>query len=140
MWMFAEPAGVTPTGVSRGSRTRRRGTRGRWGRSWPRSGQSTDRTITVRLHDGYRSRADELAPARIERARAEASRQLARTRDVLAWQTAMAIELGLDAALPAVYELESKIGEFGRGERSGGEVIHVIRRIATRRGVAAEAS
>ncbi len=31
--------------------------------------------------------------------------------------TADAIELGLDAALPAVYELESKIGEFGRGER-----------------------
>ena len=28
-----------------------------------------------------------------------------------------AIELGLDAALPAVYELGSKIGEFGRGER-----------------------
>ena len=28
-----------------------------------------------------------------------------------------AIDLGLDAALPAVIELESKIGEFGRGER-----------------------
>jgi len=29
-----------------------------------------------------------------------------------------AVELGLDAALPAVYELGSKIGEFGRGERT----------------------
>ena len=29
-----------------------------------------------------------------------------------------AIDLGLDAALPAVLELESKIGEFGRGERA----------------------
>jgi hypothetical protein len=28
-----------------------------------------------------------------------------------------AIELGLDAALPPVFELRSKIGEFGRGER-----------------------
>jgi hypothetical protein len=28
-----------------------------------------------------------------------------------------AIDLGLDAALPPVIELESKIGEFGRGER-----------------------
>jgi DNA invertase Pin-like site-specific DNA recombinase len=31
--------------------------------------------------------------------------------------TSDAIELGLDAALPAVFELQSKIGEFGRGER-----------------------
>ena len=42
--------------------------------------------------------------------------------DVLGFQrleyelTADAIDLGLDAALPAVIELESKIGEFGRGE------------------------
>jgi hypothetical protein len=28
-----------------------------------------------------------------------------------------AIELGLDAVLPPVIELESQIGEFGRGER-----------------------
>lgn len=28
-----------------------------------------------------------------------------------------AIDLGLDAALPPVMELNSKIGEFGRGER-----------------------
>ena len=32
--------------------------------------------------------------------------------------TPEAIELGLDAALPAVYELRSDFGEFGRGERS----------------------
>jgi hypothetical protein len=31
--------------------------------------------------------------------------------------TADGIDLGLDAALPPVIELESKIGEFGRGER-----------------------
>jgi hypothetical protein len=43
--------------------------------------------------------------------------------DVLGFQrleyelTPDAIDLGLDAALPAVLELESKIGEFGRGER-----------------------
>jgi DNA invertase Pin-like site-specific DNA recombinase len=43
--------------------------------------------------------------------------------DVLGFQrleyelTPDAIDLGLDAALPAVIELESKIGEFGRGER-----------------------
>ena len=29
-----------------------------------------------------------------------------------------AIDLGLDAALPPVVELECKIGEFGRGERA----------------------
>jgi hypothetical protein len=28
-----------------------------------------------------------------------------------------AIDLGLDAALPPILELESQIGEFGRGER-----------------------
>ena len=28
-----------------------------------------------------------------------------------------AIELGLDAALPRVFELSCSIGEFGRGER-----------------------
>lgn len=43
--------------------------------------------------------------------------------DVLGFQrleyelTPDAIDLGLNAALPAVIELESKIGEFGRGER-----------------------
>jgi DNA invertase Pin-like site-specific DNA recombinase len=43
--------------------------------------------------------------------------------DVLGFQrleyelTADAIDLGLDAALPPVFELESQIGEFGRGER-----------------------
>jgi hypothetical protein len=43
--------------------------------------------------------------------------------DVLGFQrleyelTSDAIDLGLDAALPPVIELESKIGEFGRGER-----------------------
>jgi hypothetical protein len=29
-----------------------------------------------------------------------------------------AIALGLDAALPAVFDLRDQIGEFGRGERS----------------------
>ncbi len=44
--------------------------------------------------------------------------------DVLGFQpleydlTPAAIELGLDAALPAVYELHSQVGESGRGERS----------------------
>jgi hypothetical protein len=43
--------------------------------------------------------------------------------DVLGFQrleyelTTDAVELGLDAALPPVLELESQIGEFGRGER-----------------------
>lgn len=43
--------------------------------------------------------------------------------DVLGFQrleyelTPDAIDLGLDAALPAVIELERKIGEFARGER-----------------------
>ena len=32
--------------------------------------------------------------------------------------SADAIELGLDAALPAVFELRSQIGEFGRGGRN----------------------
>jgi hypothetical protein len=31
--------------------------------------------------------------------------------------TADAIDLGLDAGLPPILELESQIGEFGRGER-----------------------
>ena len=34
--------------------------------------------------------------------------------------TPEAIELGLNAALPPVYELRASIAEFGRGERSGG--------------------
>ena len=29
-----------------------------------------------------------------------------------------AIELGLDAALPAVFELKARVGGFGRGERT----------------------
>ena len=139
-----------------------------------------------RLHDLNQLRADELALARIERARDEAMRQLRSTRDPLAFQvtmtrldaeervarepvggprlsasevgdylrnlpalwadtgptgrqaianalfartevlgferleydlTAEALALGLDAALPPVFELRSKIGEFGRGER-----------------------
>jgi hypothetical protein len=43
--------------------------------------------------------------------------------DVLGFQrleyelTRDAIDLGLDAALPPILELESKIAEFGRGER-----------------------
>jgi hypothetical protein len=32
--------------------------------------------------------------------------------------TSDAIALGLDAALPAVFELQGQIGEFGRGERA----------------------
>ena len=44
-----------------------------------------------------------------------------------------AIDLGLNAALPAVLELESKIGEFGRGERNcavmsdAGAVVRFVR-------------
>jgi len=43
--------------------------------------------------------------------------------DVLGFQrleyalTTDAIDLGLDAALPPIIELERQIGEFGRGER-----------------------
>ena len=33
-------------------------------------------------------------------------------------ETSEAIELGLDAALPAMFELTGTIGEFGRGERA----------------------
>ncbi len=151
-------------------------------------GSVDDATMTevVRLHRAYRPRADELALARINRERDEASRKLTKTRDLVAWQatttrldaaealarqpldgprlspleivdylrslpalwadsgadgrqtistavfarlevlgfekleyelTDDAIELGLDVALPAVFELRSKIGEFGRGER-----------------------
>jgi DNA invertase Pin-like site-specific DNA recombinase len=36
-----------------------------------------------------------------------------------------AIELGLDAALPPVFELRSKIGEFGRGERRQATLRHL---------------
>jgi hypothetical protein len=39
--------------------------------------------------------------------------------------TSDAIELGLDAALPAVHELQSKIGEFGRGERRQATLRHL---------------
>ena len=44
-----------------------------------------------------------------------------------------AIDLGLDAALPPVVELECKIGEFGRGERNcavmsdAGAVVRFVR-------------
>jgi hypothetical protein len=133
-----------------------------------------------------RPRADELALARIVRARDDAGRELTKTRDLSAWQATMArldaeeriarepvvsrrltlteivdytrslqrlwadagpdgrqamvgavfsrldvlgfqrleyelttdaIDLGLDAALPPIIELERQIGEFGRGER-----------------------
>jgi hypothetical protein len=51
-----------------------------------------DRTITevVRLHALYQPRADELALARIERARDDAGRLLSKNRDVTAWQATMA--------------------------------------------------
>ena len=38
-----------------------------------------------------------------------------------------AIELGLAAALPAVFELTCTIGEFGRGERASPFVTHLSR-------------
>ncbi len=62
------------------------------GRLLAEIGRVDDRTITevVRLHGEYRPRADELTLARIERAKDDAARQLAKTRDVTAWQTAMA--------------------------------------------------
>jgi DNA invertase Pin-like site-specific DNA recombinase len=141
----------------------------------------------VRLYNDRPAEADKVTLARIERDREELGRKLARTRDVAAWQTAMArldgeeqlarepvqsgrltppevvaylrslpklwadsgpdgrqalalalfsrtdvlglermvyeltpeaIELGLNAALPPVYELRTSIGEFGRGERA----------------------
>jgi len=43
--------------------------------------------------------------------------------------TPEAIELGLDAVLPAVFELTGQIGEFGRGERARGFTIQVSVRI-----------
>ena len=55
--------------------------------------------------------------------------------DVLGFQrleydlTPDAIDLGLDAALPRVLELEGQIGEFGRGERSSGHTIQLSVRI-----------
>lgn len=58
--------------------------------------------------------------------------------DVLGFQrleyelTPDAIDLGLNAALPAVLELESKIGEFGRGERSRPDTLRVNVRIASK--------
>jgi DNA invertase Pin-like site-specific DNA recombinase len=55
-------------------------------------GRVDDGTISevVRLHGAYRPRADELALARIGRAREDAARHLTRTRDMTAWQTTMA--------------------------------------------------
>ena len=147
-----------------------------------------DLTITeaVSLYGEDPGRADELALARIERQREEASQRLAKTRDIGEWQATMlrldaeaelakqpredrrlapdevvaylrslpamwtdagpegrralatalfarievegyqrmeyeltpeAIELGLDAALPADLESVESVGEFGRGER-----------------------
>jgi len=64
--------------------------------------------------------------------------------DVLGFQrleyelTPDAIDLGLNAALPAVLELESKIGEFGRGERNStvmsdaGAVVRFVRQTVAR--------
>ena len=40
-----------------------------------------------------------------------------------------AIELGLAAALPAVFELRCSIAEFGRDERSSGHTIQLSVRI-----------
>lgn len=140
----------------------------------------------VRLYNDRPAEMDKVTLARIERDREELGRRLARTRDVAAWQAAMArldgeeqharepvqtgrltppevvaylrslpslwadsgpngrqalalalfartdvlgleqmiyeltpeaIELGLNAALPPVYELKASIAEFGRGER-----------------------
>jgi hypothetical protein len=55
-------------------------------------GRVDDATITevVRLHEEYRPRADELTLARISRALEDAAGQLAKTRDLTAWQTTMA--------------------------------------------------
>jgi hypothetical protein len=141
----------------------------------------------VRLYNDCPADVDRDSLARIERDRDELGRRLARTRDVAAWQTAMArldgeeqlarqpvrsgrltpaevvaylrslpalwadsgpdgrqalalalfartevigfeqmiyeltrdaIELGLNAALPPVYELRASIGEFGRGDET----------------------
>ena len=56
-----------------------------------RIGRVDDLAITevVRLHGEYEPRADGLSLARIKRAREDASRRLAETRDVEAWQAAM---------------------------------------------------
>jgi hypothetical protein len=43
--------------------------------------------------------------------------------------TSDAIALGLDAALPAVFELQGQIGEFGRGERTRADSIQLSVRI-----------
>ena len=43
--------------------------------------------------------------------------------------TSDAIELGLDAALPAVFELSCTIAEFGRGERYRADTIQLSVRI-----------
>jgi hypothetical protein len=152
-------------------------------------GRLDDATITevVRRLGEDKPVVDELALARVARAREDAARELARTRDVTAWQTTMtrldeeerwarepveqrrmsssevvrylrslpslwadsgpegrqalvgaifkrtdvlgfqkleyeltpdAIDLGLNATLPAELELSIQIGRFGRGERS----------------------
>jgi hypothetical protein len=51
-----------------------------------------------------------------------------------------AIELGLNAALPPVYELRASIGEFGRGERSRADTIRVRCRADKRRRDGAKSS
>jgi hypothetical protein len=55
-------------------------------------GRVDDMTITevVRLHASHAPRADELTLARISRSREDAARQLAKARDLAAWQAAMA--------------------------------------------------
>ena len=47
--------------------------------------------------------------------------------------TSDAIASGLDAALPAVFELRGQIGEFGRGERSQARDNQLIVEIAGQR-------
>jgi hypothetical protein len=37
-----------------------------------------------------------------------------------------AVELGLAAALPPVFELTRQIGEFGRGERSSADIYQLV--------------
>ena len=68
-----------------------------------------------------------------------ASAIFART-DVLGFErleyelTPDAVELGLDAAMPAVFEVGSKIGEFGRGERARASGTRQIRGCAVSMG------
>ena len=52
--------------------------------------------------------------------------------------TPEAIEMGLNAALPPVYELRASIGEFGRGERSGGHTFQLSYAIVPEAGLLVE--